>query len=106
MQKVEPEAAFGGPPPHFGLARLQLPPSIRQKLRHHRQSFATRTANVMAEPQRDFEKLRAEQEKEDADIFDDLEKESKAFDKVIQDSSHSQKPVSSPVDRIQKSSAS
>jgi hypothetical protein len=36
----------------------------------------------MAEPQRDLEKLRAEQEKEDADILDDLEKESKAFDKV------------------------
>jgi hypothetical protein len=36
----------------------------------------------MAEPQRDLDKLRAEQEKEDADILDDLEKESKAFDKV------------------------
>lgn len=36
----------------------------------------------MAEPQRDLEKLRAEQEKEDADILDMLEKESKAFNKV------------------------
>ena len=36
----------------------------------------------MAEPQRDLDKLRAEQEKEDADILDDLERESKAFDKV------------------------
>lgn len=36
----------------------------------------------MAEPQRDLEKLRAEQEKEDADLLDVLEKESKAFDKV------------------------
>ena len=36
----------------------------------------------MAEPQKDFDKLRAEQEKDDADILDELEKESKAFDKV------------------------
>jgi hypothetical protein len=36
----------------------------------------------MAEPQRDLDKLRAEQEKDDADILDELEKESKAFDKV------------------------
>jgi hypothetical protein len=36
----------------------------------------------MAEPQRDLKKLRAEQEKDDADILDDLERESKAFDKV------------------------
>lgn len=36
----------------------------------------------MAEPERDLDKLRAEQEKEDAAIFDELEKESKAFDKV------------------------
>jgi hypothetical protein len=43
----------------------------------------------MAEPQRDFDKLQAEQEKEDTAIFDDLEKESKAFDKVLQDSSQS-----------------
>jgi len=43
----------------------------------------------MAEPQRDFEKLREEEEKDDKDIFDDLEKESKAFDKVTQDPSHS-----------------
>jgi len=42
----------------------------------------------MAEPQRDFEKLREEEEKEDKDIFDELEKESKAFDKVTQGSSH------------------
>jgi hypothetical protein len=47
------------------------------------------TANTMAEPQRDFDKLQAEQEKEDAAIFDDLEKESKAFDKVTQGSSQS-----------------
>jgi hypothetical protein len=43
----------------------------------------------MAEPQRDFEKLQAEQEKEDAAIFEDLEKESKAFDKVTQGQSQS-----------------
>jgi len=43
----------------------------------------------MAEPQRDFEKLQAEQEKEDAAIFEDLEKESKAFDKVTQGPSQS-----------------
>jgi len=36
----------------------------------------------MAEPQKDLDKLRAEQEKDDADILDELEKESKAFDKV------------------------
>jgi hypothetical protein len=36
----------------------------------------------MADPQKDLEKLRAEQEKDDADILDELEKESKAFDKV------------------------
>lgn len=36
----------------------------------------------MAEPQRDLDKLRAEQEKDNADILDELEKESKAFDKV------------------------
>jgi hypothetical protein len=47
------------------------------------------TPNTMAEPQRDFDKLQAEQEKEDAAIFDDLEKESKAFDKVTQSSSQS-----------------
>ena len=44
----------------------------------------------MAEPQRDFDKRQAEQEKEDAAIFDDLEKESKAFDKVTQGSSQTQ----------------
>jgi len=43
----------------------------------------------MAEPQRDFDELQAEQEKEDAAIFDDLERESKAFDKVTQSSSQS-----------------
>jgi DnaJ family protein C protein 8 len=37
---------------------------------------------AMAEPQKDLDKLRAEQEKDDADILDELEKESKAFDKV------------------------
>ena len=37
---------------------------------------------TMAEPQRDLDKLRAEHEKDDADILDELEKESKAFDKV------------------------
>jgi hypothetical protein len=47
------------------------------------------TQNTMAEPQRDFDKLQAEQEKEDAAIFDDLEKESKAFDKVTQGPSQS-----------------
>lgn len=36
----------------------------------------------MADPQRDLEKLRKEQEKDDAEILDELEKESKAFDKV------------------------
>lgn len=36
----------------------------------------------MAEPQRDLDKLRVEQEKDNADILDELEKESKAFDKV------------------------
>ena len=36
----------------------------------------------MAESERDLEKLRAEQEKEDDDLLDDLEKESKTFDKV------------------------
>lgn len=36
----------------------------------------------MAEPQKDLEKLRAEQEKDGADILDELERESKAFDKV------------------------
>jgi hypothetical protein len=36
----------------------------------------------MAEPQRDLDKLRAEQEKDDADILDELERDSKAFDKV------------------------
>jgi hypothetical protein len=60
----------------------------------------------MAEPQRDFEKLRKEQEKDDEDIFDELEKESKAFDKVTQSSSQSTLwTVSSLVGRTQKSSA-
>lgn len=36
----------------------------------------------MAEPQKDLEKLRAEQEKEDEDLLYELERESKAFDKV------------------------
>lgn len=49
----------------------------------------SQTTNTMAEPQRDFDKLQAEQEKEDAAIFDDLEKESKAFDKVTPGSSQS-----------------
>ena len=36
----------------------------------------------MAEPEKDLEKLRKEQEKEDADLLADLDKESKEFDKV------------------------
>lgn len=36
----------------------------------------------MAEPQKNLEKLRAEQEKEDEDLLYELERESKAFDKV------------------------
>lgn len=38
----------------------------------------------MAEPQKDLDALRKEQEKDDADILDELEKESKQFDKVRQ----------------------
>ena len=37
----------------------------------------------MAEPEKDFDKLRKEQEKDDADILADLDKESKEFDKVF-----------------------
>lgn len=36
----------------------------------------------MAAPEKNLDALRKEQEKDDADILDDLEKESKAFDKV------------------------
>lgn len=36
----------------------------------------------MAEPEKGLDALRKEQEKDDADILDELEKESKAFDKV------------------------
>ena len=36
----------------------------------------------MAEPEKDFDKLREEQAKDDADILADLDKESKEFDKV------------------------
>jgi hypothetical protein len=57
--------------------KTSLSPSIALSTSHPPQQQIT-----MAEPQRDLEKLRAEQEKEDADILDDLEKESKAFDKV------------------------
>jgi len=39
----------------------------------------------MAEPQRDLDKLRVEQEKDDADILDELERDSKTFDKVGRD---------------------
>ena len=36
----------------------------------------------MAEPEKDLEKLRKEQEKDDADLLYDLDKSSKEFDKV------------------------
>jgi hypothetical protein len=36
----------------------------------------------MAEPERNLDKLRAEQEKDDADILAELDKSSKEFDKV------------------------
>ena len=36
----------------------------------------------MAEPEKDFEKLRKEQEKEDAGLLAELDKEVKLFDKV------------------------
>ena len=37
----------------------------------------------MSEPREDFEKLRAEQEKDDVDVLTEIEKESKEFDKVL-----------------------
>lgn len=39
----------------------------------------------MAEPEKDFDKLKeeAKKDKDEADIFADLEKESKAWDKVL-----------------------
>jgi len=49
---------------------------------HHPNTRLRTRKTTMAEPQRDLDKLRAEQEKDDADILDELEKESKAFDKV------------------------
>lgn len=36
----------------------------------------------MAEPEKDLEKLRKEQEQDDADLLADLDKETKEFDKV------------------------
>lgn len=48
-----------------------------QLLRQPTAAFAT-----MAEPERDLEKLSKEQAKEDAAFLDNLEKESKEFDKV------------------------
>lgn len=38
----------------------------------------------MADPEKDLDKLRKEQEKEDADVLASLDKESKEFDKVSQ----------------------
>ena len=37
---------------------------------------------TMGEPQKDLEKLRQEQAKEDANVLDELDRESKEFDKV------------------------
>lgn len=51
-------------------------------LLHHQTTNPQPHRTIMAEPQKDLDKLRAEQEKDDADILDELEKESKAFDKV------------------------
>ena len=38
----------------------------------------------MAEPEKDFDKLREEQAQDDADLLADLDKETKEFDKVAQ----------------------
>jgi len=45
----------------------------------------------MAEPEKDLGKLRKEQEKDDADILADLDKESKEFDKVTLQSTRHQR---------------
>ena len=42
----------------------------------------------MAEPEKDLEKPRKEQEKDDADLLADLDKESKEFDKVASPQPH------------------
>ena len=37
---------------------------------------------MMGEPERDLDKLTKEQEKEDAEVLEELDRESKKFDKV------------------------
>lgn len=71
---------FGFELERLGVHESSVNLTCQAQLRRHTNKITC----TMAEPEKDFEKLRAEQEKDDADVLADLDKESKEFDKVIQ----------------------